>query len=76
MKSGWMIFSYSACLGLVLSTVFVLATPVAHAASCNAPCYNGSTVSVSGSYCACTDYMACWYQQTPNGQMYTKYCPM
>ena len=75
MKKTAMSFSYLILLGLVLATVLMLATPVTHAASCTAPCNSGPGLSVSGTYCACIDYQACWYQTTPNGQMYTKYCP-
>jgi hypothetical protein len=61
---------------LVLASGILLAHPpataLATAAACTASCQYGSSVTVSGSSCSCTDNVGCTFTQ--NGQTYTQNC--
>ena len=53
---------YAMGIGLALASAIVLANPpIAFAASCIASCEYGSSVSVSGTSCSCTDNVGCTF---------------
>ena len=53
---------YSLVIALVLASGIVLANPPSvFAASCIASCQHGSSVSVSGTTCSCTDNVGCTF---------------
>jgi hypothetical protein len=75
MKRSLNVCLYSLCICLLLVSGYLLANPVSVLASdCSATCNNGS-VSVSGTFCTCTDYMGCAYTTQQGGSyMYRKAC--
>jgi hypothetical protein len=53
---------YAMGIGLVLASAIVLANPpTAFAAACSASCQYGSSITVSGSSCSCTDNVGCTF---------------
>ena len=53
---------YAMGIGLALASAIVLANPpIAFAAACVASCEYGSSVSVSGTSCSCTDNVGCTF---------------
>ena len=53
---------YAMAIGLALTSVIVLANPpIAFASACTASCQYGSSITVSGSSCSCTDNVGCTF---------------
>ncbi|HEX8129534.1 MAG TPA: hypothetical protein VF527_10565 [Pyrinomonadaceae bacterium] len=74
MKKLSSISLYVLGLVLVLASGLMLAYPptTALAAACVGSCQYGSSISVSGDSCSCTDNVGCTY--TKNGQSYKQDC--
>lgn len=65
---------YSLSLSALLSTLIILIQPVRVMASeCTAKC-SGDDISVSGTYCSCTDYVGCKYYNSSTQREETKNC--
>jgi hypothetical protein len=66
---------YVSGLALVLTSAVLLAFPPTsvYAASCAASCQYGSTISVSGSTCSCTDNVGCTWTAS-DGKSYKQDC--
>jgi len=61
-------------LALVLASAILLSRPptTAYAAACAATCQYGSSITVSGTSCSCTDNDGCTW--TENGHTYSQKC--
>jgi hypothetical protein len=65
---------YSLSLSALLATLIILIQPVRVLAStCTAKC-TGGDISVSGSWCSCTDYVGCTYYNSSTQREETQNC--